>query len=296
MWQGVLQSLAPLVGGGLALFLYHRRTAEVEEGHHWTGAIGVGGIRMALAFAILIWLVPAGALLVLPLLLLLSLLSPAGRQEWSEQRTPRLVALAVAMLCLMATGFLPVSQPVSPEDWGQPLFTENPHAPVYPAGQQYTWFTTDVVVLQSLTLRLPHQPGVMGAETVALTLASLMNMESGRLTQAIELIDEEVPFVRLNPDEITLQPVPAPSTVDIITGSWDSGEVETVVFRDYDINTTAFGSAPEGTKVGEMVLAAKASWGGQLDILVIVRPLQPPNVDYDGTGETWIREWLLARG
>ena len=45
MWQGVLQSLAPLVGGGLALFLYHRRTAEVEEGHHWTGAIGVGNER-----------------------------------------------------------------------------------------------------------------------------------------------------------------------------------------------------------------------------------------------------------
>ena len=53
MWQGVLQSLAPLVGGGLALFLYHRRTAEVEEGHQWTDAIGLGGIRMAFAFAIL---------------------------------------------------------------------------------------------------------------------------------------------------------------------------------------------------------------------------------------------------
>ena len=77
---------------------------------------------------------------------------------------------------------------------------------MYPASEQYTWVTTDVVVLQSLTLRLPHQPGVMGAETVALTLASLMNMETGRLHQAIELIDEEVLFVRLNPEEITLQP------------------------------------------------------------------------------------------
>ena len=296
MWQGVLQSLAPLVGGGLALFLYHRRTAEVEEGHQWTDAIGVGGIRMAFAFAILIWLVPAGALLVLPLLLLLSLVSPAGRQEWSKQRTPRLVALAVAMICLMATGFLPVSQPVSPDDWGQPLFTENPHAPVYPAGQQYTWVTSDVVVLQSLSMRLPHQPGVMGAETVALTLASLMNMETGRLHQAIELIDEEVPFVRLNPEEITLQPVPAPSTWDIIIGSWDSGDVETVVHRAYDINTTAFGSDPQGTKVGEVSMVAKASWGGQLDILVVVRPLQPPNVDYDPFGESWVREWLVARG
>ena len=295
MWQGVLQSLAPLAGGGLALFLYHRRTAVDGEESHWTGAIGVGGVRMALAFAVLVWLLPAGALLALPLLLLLSILSPAGRQEWAVQRTPRLLALSVAVLCMGATGFLPVSQPVSPDDWGQPLFTENPHAPVYPAGQQYTWVTSDVVVLQSLSMRLPHQPGVMGAETVALTLASLMNMETGRLHQAIELIDEEVPFVRLNPDEIALQPVPGPSTWDIIIGSWDSGDVETVVHRAYDINTTAFGSDPQGTKVGEVSMVAKASWGGQLDILVIVRPLQPPNVDYDGLGESWIRDWLIAR-
>ena len=276
------------------MYLHHRRTKDSEE-HHWTGAIGANGVRMALAFAVLIWIVPAGALLALPVLLLLSVLSPAGRQEWSEQRTPRLMALSVAVLCMGATGFLPVSQPVAPDDWGQPLFTENPHAPLYPAGQQYTWVTTDVVVLQSLTMRLPHQPGVMGAETVALNLASLMNMETGRLHQAIELIDEEVPFVRLNPEEITLRPVPAPTTLDIILGSWDSGDVETVVYRAYDINTTAFGSDPEGTKVGEVSMVAKASWGGQLEILVIVRPLQPPNVDYDGVGEQWVRDWLIAR-
>lgn len=295
MWQGVVQSLAPLAGGALALYLYHRRI-EASEAQHWTDPIGPNGVRMAIAFAVLIWFVPAGALLALPLLLLLSVVSPAGRLEWSEQRRPRLLALGVAVLCLGATGLLPVSQPVAPGDWGQPLFTENPHAPVYPASQQYTWVTSDVMVLQSLTLRLPHQPGVTSAETVALTLASLMNMETGRLHQAIELIDEEVPFVRLNPEEISLQPVPAPSSIDIITGSWDSGEVETVVYRSYDINTTAFGSDPEGTKVGEVSMVAKASWGGQLDILVIVRPLQPPNVDYDGFGETWIRDWLIARG
>ena len=294
MWQGVIQSLAPLAGGGLALYLYHRR-ADGAEKDHWTGAIGPNGVRMAFAFTLLIWILPGGALFAIPLLLVLSLLSPAGRQDWAEHRTPRILALSVAVLCLGATGFLPTSQPVAPEDWGRPLFTENPHAPVYPAGQQYTWVTSDVVVLQSLTLRLPHQPGVMGAETSAFTLASLMNMETGRLHQAIELIDEEVPFVRLNPEEITLQPVPGPSSIDIIIGAWDSGDIETVAFRNYNINTTAFGSDPEGTKVGEVVLVAKASWGGELDVLIIVRPLQPLDVDYDGIGEQWIREWLIAR-
>ena len=291
MWQGVLQSFVPLMGGGLALYLYHRRTPEGEQ-HHWTWVIGSNGVRMAIAFAVLLWILPAGALLALPVLLLLSVLSPAARQEWSEHRTPRILALSVAVLCLGATGFLPVSQPVAPEDWGTPLFTENPHAPMYPAGQQYTWVTSDVVVLQSLSMRLPHQPGVMGAESVALTLASLMDMETKRMHQAIELIDDEVPFVRLNPEEIALQPVPSPTTLDI---RMDSERVEQVEFRSYNINSTAFGVGDEGTKVGEVVVAAKASWGGQLDVLVIVRPLQPPNVDYDGIGESWIRDWLSAR-
>jgi hypothetical protein len=123
-----------------------------------------------------------------------------------------------------------------------------------------------------------------------------MNMETGRMHQAIELIDEEVPFVRLNPEEIILQPVPSPSTLDIQLGSWESGDIETVAFRSYNINSTTFGSDPAGTKVGEVVVVAKASWGGELDMLIIVRPLQPPNVDYDGIGEEWIRDWLNARG
>ena len=37
---------------------------------------------MAAAFAVMIWIVPAGALLVLPIMLLLSVLSPAAREEW----------------------------------------------------------------------------------------------------------------------------------------------------------------------------------------------------------------------
>ena len=82
--------------------------------------------------------------------------------------------------CVLGSiGVHSTSTPVEPEDWGRPLFTENPHAPLYPAGQQYTWVTNDVVVLQSISMRLPHQPGVFGAETVALTMASMFGMEDG---------------------------------------------------------------------------------------------------------------------
>lgn len=290
VWQGLLQSFAPLAGGALALHFYHRR--QSEEVQHWLRPIGRDGVRMALAFAALIWVLPGGTFLVLPLLLLLSVASPAARMEWGRHRTPRLMAVGVALLCTGLTGFAPVSEPIHPDSWGQPLFTENPNAPVYPASEQYTWFTNDVVILQSMTVRLPHQPGVFGAEWTAMTLASAFNMETSRMHQAIELLDEEVPFVRLNPDEVLLQPVAAPTKLEVRVAQDD---VQTVEFRRYDVRSTSFGVNAEGTKVGDVVAVSLADWGGELDILVIVRPIGHPSLELDANGEPWIRTWLLAR-
>ena len=292
MWQGMLSTLAPIAGGALALYLHHGRQTDRSDAQHWTHAVGRNGFVVVGVFALMMWVVPAGALLALPLLLALSVLSPAAREEWTEHRTPRLLALGVAVVCLGATGLLPVAQPPAPDEWGQPLFTENPHAPVYPASQQYTWVTNDIVVLQSITMRLPHQPGAFGAEGVALTLASVLGMETARMHQAIELIDAEVAFVRLNPEEIVLAPVASPTSMDV---RLDSEQVESVALRKYDIKTTAFGTDADGAKVGEVVAVAKASWGGQLDVLVIVRPLAHPTLTTDNLGETWTQAWLSAR-
>lgn len=288
--QGLLQSLAPLLGGAITLRWLHQRKATEEE-EDWLKPVGKDGIRLTLLAVVLLWVVPGGALLVVPLALGLSLLSPAAREEWSTHRTPRLVAVGVALLCLGASGLLPVAQPVAPEAWGQPLFTENPHAPPYPASEQYTWVTTDAVILQSVSIRLPHQPGVYGAEWTAMALAALLSMETSRMHQAIELIDEDVRAFTIDPEDVFLEPVPAPSSLDIRLTS----EVEeTVEFRRYDIKTTAVGVDPSGTKVGEVSTASLASWGGQLDMLIIVRPILHPTLADDANGETYIRTWLNA--
>lgn len=291
VWQGLLQSLLPLLGGALTLVVIHRRKEEPED-ETWQTPIGSQGIGMALAFAIFLWILPAGAILALPLLLLVSLLSPAARDDWKTHRTPRMIALSVAILCLTATGFLPVNDPVAPSEWGQPLFSENPDAPLYPASEQYTWVTTDVEILQSISMRLPHQTGLMGSEWTALSLASLLNMETGRMHQAIQLLDEEVSIVRLDPETVLLEPVPAPNELDVRL--LDETTV-TVEFRRYDIKSTAFGLDSSGTKVGEVALSAVASWGGQLDMLILVRPIGHPDLERDAFGESLQRQWLEAR-
>ena len=288
VWQGILQSLLPLLGGALTLVVIHRRKEEPED-ERWHTPIDPQGIKMALSFAIFLWILPGGALLALPILVLLSVLSPAAREDWKAHRTPRILALSVALLCLTATGFLPVDEPVAPSVWGQPLFTENPDAPLYPASEQYTWVTSDVEILQSISMRMPHQTGLTGSEWTALSLASLLNMETGRMHQAIQLLDAEVTIVRLDPETILLEPVAAPNELEVRL--LDDTAV-TVEFRRYDIKSTAFGLDSSGTKVGEVALSAVSSWGGQLDMLVLVRPIGHPDLENDAFGESLQRQWL----
>ncbi|MDB4605046.1 hypothetical protein OAH50_01090, partial [bacterium] len=59
----------------------HRRKQALED-ETWHTPIGPQGIQMALAFVIFLWILPAGALLALPLLVVISLLSPAAREDW----------------------------------------------------------------------------------------------------------------------------------------------------------------------------------------------------------------------
>jgi hypothetical protein len=291
LWQGALQSLAPLVGAAGTLWYLHRRQVADPEGE-WLDPVGRDGVGLFVVVSLCMWVLPGGILLAVPLAIGVSLVSPAGREAWREHRTPRMLTVGVAVLFLTASGLLPVDSPVAPEDWGQPLFTENPHAPPFPASEQYTWLTNDVVVLQSLRLRLPHQTGVMGAEWTALTLASVINMETSRMHQAIQLIDNELPFT-LDPNDVVLELIPAPSTIDVRVESTNLLSVE---YRRYDVKTTAIGLDPSGTKVGEVVAVARASWGGHLDMLIIVRPIAHPTLEDDGRGEAWIRPWLLASG
>ena len=98
MGQGILQTLAPGAGGALALYVHHARRTDLSEDVPWSHTLGRNGGMVVGAFALMMWSVPGGALLALPVLLLLSVLSPAAREEWVAHRTPRLLAVGVAVV------------------------------------------------------------------------------------------------------------------------------------------------------------------------------------------------------
>ena len=74
LWQGVVHTLLPLAGGILMLFFLQWRSTE-EPPSHWMNPIGREGCLMAVAFSVLLWIAPYGALLALPILFCLSVIS-----------------------------------------------------------------------------------------------------------------------------------------------------------------------------------------------------------------------------
>ncbi|MDA7464460.1 hypothetical protein N9N91_01675 [Candidatus Poseidonia alphae] len=285
VWQGLVHSLLPLLGGGLLLYLLNRRAPQ-EPPVHWTHPVGRNGIIMAVMFTILLWIVPYGILLLLPAMLVLSALSPAGREEWREHRRTRLAALLLSVLMFAGGGMLPVSTPSAPEEWGQPAFLENPDAPLYPASEQYTWLMPSLEIVQSLSVRMPHQTGSYGGEASTFNIAFALGVESSRMQQSIALLDEQIPFVRLDPSEVQLEPVAAPNTHRYVGGDEDV----TLEVRLFTVKSL-ISTSKEGTKVGEVVCVGSASAGGQMDMLVVVRPLGHSSIANDRYAETYTLAW-----
>jgi hypothetical protein len=112
-------------------------------------------------------------------------------------------------MLLFAGGFVPVSEPISPSQWGEPLLKENPNAPIFPSGSQYTWVMLpsdgglNVEIVQSLKLRIPHQFSQLASASSSLILADIFNMEQSRLKQAVELLDEQI-VLNLDSNEMNL--------------------------------------------------------------------------------------------
>lgn len=287
-----------LVLAFVLVIFFEGHKSDEEEFFDWRRVFGPMGFEALIVTLALMWFVPAGILLIGPVMLFLSLLSPAGRLAWTEFKRPRLLVSIGLVVMVVAGGFTPVSTPPSPSEWGQPLFTENPNAPLYPAGEQYTWLMlpefgdTDLEIIQSLSLRLPYQYGPHGAESSAFWLASLFNMEQGRLNQAVELLDQELSAFRLDVDEMNLEPMSVESTHHYSSSEASVDQVVSV--RLYELRSLSIGTNEEGVKVGEVLCVGTGIWGGEIEVLVIVRPIGHPGLSNDRFANELVLDWLSA--
>jgi len=306
MLGGILYSAGLILAVILVIYLQYRKYNQLQlEGDkdslnnfNYREVFGPIGLEFLSISLLLIWIVPYGILVIAPIGLILSILSPAGRIAWSQTRTPRLLVCVLLISMIMLGSLAPIAQPKSPESWGEPLMTENPNAPLWPASEQYTWLMApsagelNLEIIQSISIRTPHQLGIYSAASSSLDLAELLGLEQARLHQAVDLLDDELSFVRLNPEEILLVPIPNQETHRYVSNTLAIDEE--VVVRQFELRSLSIGSNEDGVKVGEVFCAATSSWGGELQILVIVRPLGHPDLATDRYAEKYMLEWLSA--
>jgi hypothetical protein len=278
------------VGGTI---LWQRK--KLHQDVNFKEFLGPKTLILLIPAMLLMWLLPYGIILILPFSLALSTASPAARNAWKEHRQTRLVFISLFLVTLLFTSMLPVGQPRSPAEWGEPMFTENPNAPLLPASEQHTWLLVsissplDAVIIQSMVLRVPYQYGPMYASTSMLQISSLFGLEQGRLEQAILLLDERV-STNLDPDEMNLDPLLVENKHVYPT---NAGQIELDV-RVFDLRSLALGIDPKGGKVGHVVIVADSRWGGEVDMLVVVRPVTHSEIDTDPFAERYVGQWLDA--
>ena len=254
--------------------------------------LGENASRYTMIGLFLLLLVPYGALVLIPLILALSFVSPAGRMDWSEYRNQRFVAVFLVLIMIGISGFMPIETPRSPEEWGEPFATENPYAPAWPASEQYTWVFAEVLdptnfeVVQSLTIRTPHQTNPFQQVESSILVSTLLGMQESRMRQAIDLVDERVIF----PIDSEAFRLDQKGDAQSHTFRPSTGNVELNVWV-YDCYTTS-GTNPDGTKVGEVVVTGQSNWGGMVELIVIVRPISHDGLVSDPYAESFVNTWL----
>jgi hypothetical protein len=69
---------------------------------------------------------------------------------------------------------------------------------------------------------------------------------------------------------------------------------QVVSVRMYELRSLSIGANEDGVKVGEILCLGASNWGGELDVLVIVRPIGHPGLSNDRFAESLVFDWLSA--
>ena len=110
-------------------------------------------------------------------------------------------------------------------------------------------------------------------------------MQQSRFAQAIQLLDEQIVLILMQ--EMLLLPIK-----DKKTHTYEVWRKTRIDIRLYDLRSLTLSSNPQGVKVGG-VLCAESSWGGELDILVVLAN-RHTGLSSDRYAESLTVQWLSA--
>jgi len=279
-------------------YIHHRyinRNSEYESSRKITQYLGKSAVVIWYIGIVMLWIIPFSSILVPVALITLSVLSPFGRMEWKEFRKQRIQIIATGLVIILTTGFIPATVPVEPSEWGQPLPVQS-SSDIYPSGSESAWLINsdgiDWSFVVSYKINTPHQFGGLGHSSVTLSLADTFSLEEGKLSSAVDLLDEQLTFFSIDSEDISLVREPGLPThsysYEDISGQQD---IE-LNYRIWSLNSLALGTSEQGVTVAEVLLVSVDSWGGSIDLLAVIRPISSDDLAQDRFAEDLVSVWL----
>ena len=279
-------------------YIHHRyiyRNTENDNSRKFTQYLGKSAVVIWYIGILMLWIIPLSSILVPVALITLSLLSPYGRMEWKEYRKQRIQIIASGLVIILTAGFIPATVPVEPSEWGEPLPVQS-SSDIYPSGSESAWLINsdgiDWSFVVSYKINTPHQFGGLGHSSVTLSLADAFSLEEGKLSSAVDLLDEQLTFFSIDSEDISLLREPGLPThsyrYEDISGQQD---IE-LNYRIWSLNSLALGTSEQGVTVAEVLLVSVNSWGGSIDMLAVIRPISSDNLAQDRFAEDLVSVWL----
>lgn len=279
-------------------YIHHRyinRISEDESSRKFTQYLGKSAVIIWYIGIVMLWIIPFSSILVPVALITLSVLSPFGRMEWKEFRKQRIQIIATGLVIILTTGFIPATVPVEPSEWGQPLPVQS-SSDIYPSSSESAWLINsdgiDWSFVVSYKINTPHQFGGLGHSSVTLSLADTFSLEEGKLSSAVDLLDEQLTFFSIDSEDISLVREPGLPThsysYEDISGQQD---IE-LNYRIWSLNSLALGTSDQGVTVAEVLLVSVDSWGGSIDLLAVIRPISSDDLAQDRFAEDLVSVWL----
>lgn len=279
-------------------YIHHRyiyRNTENDNSRKFTQYLGKSAVVIWYIGILMLWIIPLSSILVPVALITLSLLSPYGRMEWKEYRKQRIQIIASGLVIILTAGFIPATVPVEPSEWGEPLPVQS-SSDIYPSGSESAWLINsdgiDWSFVVSYNINTPHQFGGLGHSSVTLSLADAFSLEEGKLSSAVDLLDEQLTFFSIDSEDISLVREPGLPThsyrYEDISGQQD---IE-LNYRIWSLNSLALGTSEQGVTVAEVLLVSVNSWGGSIDMLAVIRPISSDNLAQDRFAEDLVSVWL----
>ena len=207
----------------------------------------------------LLWLVPWGLFVLIPVAIAVSFASPAAREEWLKFKKRRIAISIVVVLLLNSFAFYPVSEPEAPSEWGNPIATENPHAPAWPASEQYTWLYEGAVI-SVVNARTPHTFSPFNQDSSSMALGVMLGMHDERMRQSIDVMNSYIPGFSVDPEAFWLEDVDS-------EGEHTYGDDEFFIAR-FNVKRDGF-----ETILATVLIVGFPNAGGELTLLTITRPL-----------------------